>query len=700
MGAAGRARFEREFDNRIAARRLVALFERVIDDGGHEDVDPGTARAAVETGLAEIIGQLTEVPHPDAAAAELVEPTAFPQDLLAEMTRLQDVSDEEFVLGAYRAILQREADDEGVEHAIAGLSTRARSRDDLVAEMATGDEARRIGVDPAFLDRLDLLQPSELERRLRDAFWRDDDTFAAALVDVLLRNHTAEERDAARPEVGRALAAGRPRAEILRELIERHRLVARRPGLAAVAEEEFLTTAQLEARLADMAGLDDPGFATGAYRLLLGREPEPAGLSDTLKRLAGEPRRRVLFDVAASAEATGRGIDPHVVDAAAARVPALGDGPDGGRVDRLKRVGKKVVRATGPAGVARSVDEHSRRTDAALRQLTELTASSGEAAARSAADADARLGRLEDRAAALEAQLDAAHREQQRTLAGMQQWIEGIAQRVADFPPEGVHGAYLGDGRMLVRTIWGGRLVVPADDLSLTPELVAEGIYEAPFSRYLLRHLERGQTVVDVGANVGLFTVLMASRVDAEGHVIAYEPSPDVLPVLRENIALNWISERVTLRASAAGAASGSMALHVTERFRANSSLLEPDDAYFEHVPMDTVRRVDVAVEPLDDLLGAHDRLHFVKIDVEGAEHLVFEGMEGWLERGTVDRIAFEVYAERMGDAWSGFCDRLRALSASGWGFFVLEDDGTPAPVGVEHVIAVGRFSQVLIQRP
>jgi len=72
----------------------------------------------------------------------------------------------------------------------------------------------------------------------------------------------------------------------------------------------------------------------------------------------------------------------------------------------------------------------------------------------------------------------------------------------------------------------------------------------------------------------------------------------------------------------------------------------------------------------------------------------------GWFERGAVDRVTFEVYAERMGEAWGDFCERLRAHAASGWTFHLFDEDGTPSEVDLEHVIAVGRFSQVLMQRP
>ena len=68
---------------------------------------------------------------------------------------------------------------------------------------------------------------------------------------------------------------------------------------------------------------------------------------------------------------------------------------------------------------------------------------------------------------------------------------------------------------MLVRLNGGGRLLVSADDLSLMPELVAEGGYDAPFTAFLARTLGPDSVFVDVGANVGLFTIIGALQASA-----------------------------------------------------------------------------------------------------------------------------------------------------------------------------------------
>ena len=107
--------------------------------------------------------------------------------------------------------------------------------------------------------------------------------------------------------------------------------------------------------------------------------------------------------------------------------------------------------------------------------------------------------------------------------------MSDLREAISAQPKPGSYGTYLGEGRMMVAVTWGGPLLTPADDMSLTPELVTHGIYEPAFTRYLMRTLKPGMRVVDVGANIGMHTVLMAGWVGTTGRVLAYEPSPDVL---------------------------------------------------------------------------------------------------------------------------------------------------------------------------
>jgi FkbM family methyltransferase len=136
--------------------------------------------------------------------------------------------------------------------------------------------------------------------------------------------------------------------------------------------------------------------------------------------------------------------------------------------------------------------------------------------------------------------------------------------------------------------------------------------------RLLDRFAARGATVVDVGANIGYNTVHAAHLVGATGRVIAIEPTPDNLAVLRRNVAAAGFAN-VAVHAVAAGRAAGTQDLYVRGDVSAVNSLF-PQSCYAFVTDV-----LPVPVLPLDELVdGCAD---VVKIDVEGAELDVLEGM-------------------------------------------------------------------------
>ncbi len=271
--------------------------------------------------------------------------------------------------------------------------------------------------------------------------------------------------------------------------------------------------------------------------------------------------------------------------------------------------------------------------------------------------------------------------------------------RSAQSGATGLHGTYVGDNRMLISTTWGGRLLVPADDISLMPELVANGTYDAPFTAFVQRNIKPGDTVIDVGAHVGLFTLLLAYSVWDTGRVIAYEPCPRMLELLRDNVGMGWLGDRVEIVPKAAAATSGSLSFLAPTRYTMTGSLRPVEHLLTTQDRVDTVDRIEVEAEPIDVHAGRFEQIDLIKIDVEGAENQVFTGMEQLLASGVVRRVSFELAREHMGDEWKPFTERLRGLEADGWTFSTISDTGEPQPIALRTVFERGRFSHVLMQR-
>lgn len=175
--------------------------------------------------------------------------------------------------------------------------------------------------------------------------------------------------------------------------------------------------------------------------------------------------------------------------------------------------------------------------------------------------------------------------------------------------------------------------------------------------RLLGRSVRPGATVVDVGANIGWNAVGAARLVGPAGRVVAVEPTPDTLAVLRRNVAAAGLGN-LEVAPVAAGRAAGTAEFYVRGGVSAVNSL------YAESRYGRVTEVLRVPVVRLDDLVeGAAD---VVKIDVEGAELDVLAGMERLLSApGLVLIVEWDPVLQRM--AGHGAEALPRWLLAEGW---------------------------------
>jgi len=150
------------------------------------------------------------------------------------------------------------------------------------------------------------------------------------------------------------------------------------------------------------------------------------------------------------------------------------------------------------------------------------------------------------------------------------------------------------------------------------------GCFE-PNEMYLLSTvLGSGCTFVDVGANIGLYSLLAARIVGEEGRVLSFEPSPRERELLEDNIARNGLSQ-VAIDGRALGdAPNDGVVLHLADELHAGQNTL--GSVVYENVRL----AADVTVEmtTLDHAVrqSGLDKVDVVKIDVEGAEFAVLSG--------------------------------------------------------------------------
>ena len=153
---------------------------------------------------------------------------------------------------------------------------------------------------------------------------------------------------------------------------------------------------------------------------------------------------------------------------------------------------------------------------------------------------------------------------------------------------------------------------------------VLQGAYEPMALAWAKSVLKPGDTVLDLGANLGVYSIQMASWVGEEGIVYAFEPLSSNLSLLRKSVAENGYESRIVVSSAAVGEKQGrSSILFIEEGSSSGGSHLVADDATAP--PLHGIE--EVAVVALDDC-DLRRPIQFIKMDIEGAEPLACRGAE------------------------------------------------------------------------
>jgi FkbM family methyltransferase len=191
--------------------------------------------------------------------------------------------------------------------------------------------------------------------------------------------------------------------------------------------------------------------------------------------------------------------------------------------------------------------------------------------------------------------------------------------------------------RPLITTIAPERLlleVIPTDVIG--KPIARFGVYELATSHLVRDYLVPGDVFVDVGANIGYFSVIAGAAVGHSGAVYAFEPSPRIRARLERNVALNAMHQ-ITVHPEAVTANPGVVRL-VEPQGAGNDGLAYVDRNGGE-------AGVEVRGVRLDELPEFSDRSPaLIKVDVEGGEPEVFRGATALLNRSDAPSIIFESF--------------------------------------------------------
>jgi FkbM family methyltransferase len=195
-------------------------------------------------------------------------------------------------------------------------------------------------------------------------------------------------------------------------------------------------------------------------------------------------------------------------------------------------------------------------------------------------------------------------------------------------------------------------------DLYITHDLLYDGAYERLETDLVIREIKKGDVVLDLGANIGYYTLLFAKLVGDEGKVFAFEPDPKSFALLKKNVKINGYKNVILLQ-KAVSNITDKAKLYLCEDNFGDHRIYDSKDGR-KFIKIETVR--------VDDYFKDFSRgIDFVKMDIQGAEPLAVEGMVGLLNRKGTLKIVSEYWPIGIKRCGKDHEEYLRLLMSYGF---------------------------------
>ncbi|HEY1941196.1 MAG TPA: FkbM family methyltransferase [Roseiarcus sp.] len=206
---------------------------------------------------------------------------------------------------------------------------------------------------------------------------------------------------------------------------------------------------------------------------------------------------------------------------------------------------------------------------------------------------------------------------------------------------------YLGDHTALCRILGRYKFYVDTRDQGFGSNVLLDGFWEMWLTIAIARHLRPGMVAIDIGANFGYYSLLMADLVGPEGALVAVEPNRHVTPKLRASLALNGFASRSrVIEAAAAATNEGFAHLYATVTEPKNATIVSPEMIVDPAIGAVTTTPNWTA----DAIAREFGRVDFIKVDAEGAEEDIIKGLRPVIVRHNPS-LVLEFNAARYVDA-------------------------------------------------
>ncbi len=252
---------------------------------------------------------------------------------------------------------------------------------------------------------------------------------------------------------------------------------------------------------------------------------------------------------------------------------------------------------------------------------------------------------------------------------------------------ERCQSVWVGDDTVLATVLGRYKMYVDARDMSVAAHLMTNGYWEIGVTEALNAVLRRPMTVCDVGANHGYFSLVMAEKCRA-GKVHSFECNPRLSDLLRRNVLVNGIGHQVVRHDYPLGAEDG------RELYLVWEDELSGGGHLIEQAAIAGRRHLTLQTRRLDAIEGARDA-DAVKIDAEGSEPAIWEGMAGMIA-GTRLHIVFLEFAPIRYPDPAAF---LRRITDAGFALAYIDDMRGIVSATTDDILNGSRHEWMLLLR-
>lgn len=280
----------------------------------------------------------------------------------------------------------------------------------------------------------------------------------------------------------------------------------------------------------------------------------------------------------------------------------------------------------------------------------------------------------------------------------LRRWSEALEPSFADrrraLPPVALDGTryfYLGADVAMTRLTDGHHMFIDPHDRTVGSHLIAHGYWERWIHSVVFTLVSPGDRVVEVGANLGYYTIAMAVKAGAKGRITAFEGNPRMCRLMRRTIEFNGYGERVEILNKAATDVAGPITFSISRtnsgggHTAAHPGWASPPD--MEQIEVEGVR--------LDDVIDG--QIDFLRMDAEGSEPLILRGAERLLSNPNLTVVMEWDVIQMEGRA--SVPDLVEWLDGQGFRFWRIEIDATLTSIPAADMPGMAACDVVMSRR-